>query len=597
MGSASRSTPSPGQVVSLGMPPWHQLSGITCHTSGSSGIQGPYPGQGCPCPHGQRDGKGAYKQVGWHSFSLAYDGSALPRSLDRIPLALFESGTHCGNRQLHGGLPQSSDHRSFGMVIVPSELPGVIKPLRASTGGFVRLPLQQSSSSVLFEVPLSGGGVSGCPPQQVAAGSPVCLSTNSTDPSGDKKTTHRKGGVDIGRPILAQETLVCRSDVSLNPRTLEDTGRPGFSPPGTCLTSRSAMVTSSRVEIERGILTRAKVPCQAIPTMLASRRDSTKRIYEATWRAFVDWCTSQGIVASEASVLDILAFLQRGLDAGLATNTLKRQVAAISSVLRCGSLIPLSKEPHIQQFLRGASNINPPVVHRFPTWRLNAVLTALTRTPFEPLRESSLRFLSLKVAFLIAITSARRISELSALSVRHDLCKFFNDRVVLRLDSTFLPKVNSQFHRAQEIVLPDFCPNPRHHLEKVWHTLDVRRALKIYIDRTASFRRTEALFVSFQPLSMGLKVTKSVLARWIRATIATAYENLSLPVPRNITAHSTRSAASSAAWGAQASIDEICRAATWSTPSSFIRHYRVDSYASADAAFGRRVLQTVLSQQ
>ncbi|XP_058024732.1 uncharacterized protein LOC131191046 [Ahaetulla prasina] len=357
------------------------------------------------------------------------------------------------------------------------------------------------------------------------------------------------------------------------------------------------MATPSRMEVERCVLATARVPHQVIPTMLASRRDSTKRIYEATWRTFEKWCTSHSIRATSASVLDILAFLQRGLDSGLATNTLKRQVAAISSVLRCGSLISLSKEPLIQQFFRGANNVNPPVVHRFPSWRLNAVLNALTKTPFEPLRDSSLRFLSLKVSFLIAITSARRISELSALSVRQDLCTFFNDRVVLRLDPTFVPKVNSQFHRAQDIVLPNFCPNPRHHLEKVWHTLDVRRALKIYIDRTSTFRKTEALFVSFQPLTLGQKVTKSVLARWIRATIATAYESQSLPVPRNITAHSTRSAASSAAWGAQASIDEICRAATWSTPSSFIRHYRVDSYASADAAFGRRVLQTVFSQQ
>ncbi|XP_058017525.1 uncharacterized protein LOC131187272 [Ahaetulla prasina] len=597
LGSTSRATPSPGHVVPRGSQSWHQLSGAARHPSGTSGIQGSYPRQECPRSHGQHDGESAYKQVGWHSLSQVDDRNSLPRSLGRVPPAVVEGRTYRGDGQLQSGLPQPSDYQPGRMVLVPSEFPRVIVPFRASPSGLVLLRNEQSSASVFFEVPLAWSGVSGCPPQQLALGPPICLPTDSTDSQSNKEAPHGEGRVNLGRPLLAQETLVCGSNDSLNPGTMENPGRPGVTQPGTNPTSRTAVATLSRVEIERSILTKARVPPQAVPTMLASRRDSTKRIYEATWRTFDSWCSSQNLVSSMASVLDILAFLQRGLDSGLATNTLRRQIAALSSVLRCGSLLPLSKEPLIQQFLRGATNVNPPVVHRFPSWRLNAVLNALTKTPFEPLRDSSLRFLSLKVAFLIAITSARRISELSALSIRQDLCSFFNDRVVLRLDPTFLPKVNSQFHRAQEVVLPNFCPNPKHHLEKVWHTLDVRRALKIYIDRTSTFRKTEALFVSFQPLSLGQKVTKSVLARWIRAAIATAYESQSLPVPRNITAHSTRSAASSAAWSAQASIDEICRVATWSTPSSFVRHYKVDSYASADAAFGRRVLQTVLSHQ
>lgn len=78
-------------------------------------------------------------------------------------------------------------------------------------------------------------------------------------------------------------------------------------------------------------------------------------------------------------------------------------------------------------------------------------------TPYEPLREAALSHLTCKVAFLVAITSARRVSELAALSVRSDLCIFHSDRVVLRLDPAFLPKVNTWFHRAQEIVLTNFA--------------------------------------------------------------------------------------------------------------------------------------------
>uniref|UniRef100_A0A2D4IE44 Uncharacterized protein n=1 Tax=Micrurus lemniscatus lemniscatus TaxID=129467 RepID=A0A2D4IE44_MICLE len=50
-----------------------------------------------------------------------------------------------------------------------------------------------------------------------------------------------------------------------------------------------------------------------------------------------------------------------------------------------------------------------------------------------------------------------------------------------------------------EIVLPDFCPNPTHHLEHKWHKLDIKRALRIYIKRTSTFRKTEA-YLSLSPI-------------------------------------------------------------------------------------------------
>lgn len=127
-------------------------------------------------------------------------------------------------------------------------------------------------------------------------------------------------------------------------------------------------------------------------------------------------------------------FLQDGLDKGLSPNTIRRQVAALSTILTWGGGQALSQNPTVQRFLKGATNLRPPVVHRYPTWDLTKVLEALIRPTFEPLRTIPMQFLTWKVAFLVAITSARRISELQALSVREDLCTFHTDRVVLRFD-------------------------------------------------------------------------------------------------------------------------------------------------------------------
>lgn len=283
------------------------------------------------------------------------------------------------------------------------------------------------------------------------------------------------------------------------------------------------MATPNRVALERILLRKSAVPGKVIHTIQAARRPSTTRIYEASWRAFCSWCRLHHVDSTSASITDILIFLQDGFDKGLAPATLRRQVAALSTVLSKDASHPLSHDPRIKGFLRGTTIIRPPTIHRYPSWDLSLVLQALMASPFELLASISLRLLSFKMAFLLAITSARRVSELAALSIRQDLCIFRPNTVTLRLDPSFLPKTNSRFHRAQEIILPDFCPSPKHRLELQWHTLDVRRALRRYIARTASFRKTEALLVSFHPASLGQKVSSRTVAGWIKACISLAY--------------------------------------------------------------------------
>ena len=50
-----------------------------------------------------------------------------------------------------------------------------------------------------------------------------------------------------------------------------------------------------------------------------------------------------------------------------------------------------------------------------PQWDLGIVLEDLGKPPYEPLREASLKHLTLKTVFLLAMASAGRRSELKAL--------------------------------------------------------------------------------------------------------------------------------------------------------------------------------------
>lgn len=80
--------------------------------------------------------------------------------------------------------------------------------------------------------------------------------------------------------------------------------------------------------------------------------------------------------------------------------------------------------------------------------------------------------------------------------------------------------------------------------------------------------RSEALLVSFHPASVGMKVLASTVGRWLKACISKAYELKAKPLPGRVLPHSTRSAATTAAWVTQASVEDICRADSWSSLSS-----------------------------
>ena len=94
----------------------------------------------------------------------------------------------------------------------------------------------------------------------------------------------------------------------------------------------------------------------------------------------------------------------------------------------------------------GSKKSGSPGRSPIPAWSLSVVLNALTNKAFEPLATVDFRLLTWKVAFLIAITSPRRASELCALRVDPPYLVFHKDKAVLRHDTSFLPKVVFSFH-------------------------------------------------------------------------------------------------------------------------------------------------------
>ncbi|KAI2667306.1 ORF V: Enzymatic polyprotein [Labeo rohita] len=207
--------------------------------------------------------------------------------------------------------------------------------------------------------------------------------------------------------------------------------------------------------------------------------------------------------------------------------------------------------------------------------------SGLREAPFEPLASVELKYLSLKTALLTALASIKRVGDLQAFSVDEACLEFGpgDSHVILRPRPGYVPKVPTTPFRDQVVNLQAL---PLEEADPASALLCPVRVLRIYVDRTRHFRRTEQLFVCFGGQQKGNAVSKQRLAHWVVDAISLSYQNQGEPCPLGVRAHSTRSVASSYALAHGASLADICRAAGWATPNTFARFYnlRVEAVSS-----------------
>ncbi|KAL0163564.1 hypothetical protein M9458_039317, partial [Cirrhinus mrigala] len=224
-----------------------------------------------------------------------------------------------------------------------------------------------------------------------------------------------------------------------------------------------------------------------------------------------------------------------------------------------------------------ADRLNPPRPHLIPSWDLAVVLQGLQQDPFEPLQSVELDALSLKMALLTALTSVksgRALGDLQALSINSSCLEFgpADSHVVLRPRPGYVPKVPTTPFRDQVVTLQAISSQED---DPNLTLLCPVRALRIYLERTQPFRRSEQLFVCYGGQQKGKAVSKQRISHWLVDAIHTAYQARGLPCPLGVRAHSTRGVAASAALANGASLTDICRAAGCATPNTFARFYNL----------------------
>uniref|UniRef100_A0A6I8RND0 Tyr recombinase domain-containing protein n=1 Tax=Xenopus tropicalis TaxID=8364 RepID=A0A6I8RND0_XENTR len=538
----------------------------------------------------QRHHRGVHQPPGGHEEPRLLEGSIPTTSMGRGQPVPSCSSVHPRPPQLGSGLPQPELRRPRGMVSTQGCVPTAHTPLGNTTGGPHGLPVQSPGPSLLHQIPRPSGICGRCNDHPLEFRPSIHLSPHTHDSPNPPQTPPVPDDSHSSHSVLATKVMVLRPTSTSNNTTLEapsETGPPiprENTPPWAGKPGTHGMAIESAIWARKGFSTKVTT------TLMKARKPVTVASYHRIWNTFLTWCTETQHNTSSCHIPTLLDFLQEGLDKGLGVNSLKVQVSALSLPFQR----QLAIHPDVKTFIQAATHIKPPYKDPIPPWDLNLVLHALQNKPFEPLATIDLKLLTWKVAFLVAISSARRISELGALSHKTPYCIFHEDKVVLRTLPTFLPKVTSAFHLNQEIVLPSLCPKPSSPQERRLHNLDVVRALKFYINRTTDFRRSDSLFVLYGPKRKGAKASKASIARWIKSLITSTYQNKGLPIPFKTSAHTTRALSTSWALANAASAEQLCKAATWSSIHTFTKFYKFHVFSSAEASFSRKVLQSAV---
>ncbi len=273
----------------------------------------------------------------------------------------------------------------------------------------------------------------------------------------------------------------------------------------------------------------------------------------------------------------MLSYLQHLRQRRLKHSTILSHISVLSCTNKVDGVL-VGHHPLVARWVLCDSAQNPPQRSLVPGWNLLAVLAALIEKPFEPLRQATPQNLMLKVLFLLAATSACRVSEIQALCIHPPFLIQSPRSFRLAPNPAFLPKTSTEVALTSDLEITAFYPDPTNDLERGFHLMCPVHALRIYLRHTEHSRGpNRSLFVHWDEA----KAPHPVLKRWISSTLMDAIRSayhLKGREHKIICANPYLIQGLATSWAeiVRVAASEIRCAATCSGPCTFAQFYRLD---------------------
>ena len=485
----------------------------------------------------------------------------------------------CDSRQAIQTWPDHSNR----VVTSSSSVPSCVLKVAPAKSGPVCHQVQQQAATVCVTGTRPPGLGSGCTQPFLGGPGPIRLPTGSH--------LGQSGGEAPGLPLqqnnsdcsrVTQHALVLGSGSNVKPDPTVSAlhTKPSVSAlqPGpsqepvesepTCLAPRASAIKEQG--FSEAVAARIEAP----------QRRSTRSVYEAKWTIFTKWCLSNQVDFRAPPLKAIADFLLHLFqDKKLQPGTIDGYKSAIADKLG-NSTINVSKDENLTRLLDSFHRDRPKGRRGIPSWNLSLVLHQLTKAPFEPLKEASLKHLTFKTVFLLALGSGKRRSEIHAWLHKNIRHQSDWSKVSLYPSPSFLSK-NQLAKEGPDSVAPVVIPALAPSLDKSLkgdRSLCPVRALRYYLDRTADLRQNKELVVVSFKKGFDKDISPATISSWIKQTVILCYElsDQEALTLHQVKAHDVRAFAASKAFQSGISLDQILSACHWKSHNTFTQFYLKD---------------------
>ena len=491
MGRSLKRAHCKGFLVSSGKQAAHKSPGAKSSFLGFERVSGPMHKPNSPSGHRQYHCSGLHKQRRRHevgpslcptveNLDLVFPATSNPQS------PAYPWPTKCDSRQAI----QAKSNHSNRMVPPSGHFPKTMQQVAPASDRPICHEVQPQVTSLCLSSTGHPGCSSGCTHSAMGGSGRIRLPTDCH--------IEQSGGETTGLPLqeihsdcsgLAQHALVLG---------LGDHVQPGPSQPTQPAQSVDTALQSDPSQRSD----KSKSPClapratkikeQGFSEAVAARieapqRQSTRSVYEAKWTIFKKWCVTNQVDFRSPPVKSVADFLMYLFETKkLQPSTIDGYRSAIADKLG-DTTVNISKDGNLTCLLDSFHRDRPKGRRGVPSWNLSLVLHQLTKAPFKPLREASLKHVTFKTVFLLALGSGKRRSEIHAWQHKNIRHQSDWSKVSLVPSPSFLSK-NQLAKEGPEsvapVVIPALAPTLDRSL-KSDRSLCPIRALRYYLDRTS----------------------------------------------------------------------------------------------------------------
>jgi len=271
---------------------------------------------------------------------------------------------------------------------------------------------------------------------------------------------------------------------------------------------------------------------------------------------------------------------------GLSYSTLRGYKASLLSVLSRTNPLSQYDKDALSGLFQTFQAERPAKPRAMPLWDLGLVLEGLKRPPFEPIRHSDLRFLSLKTLFLITLASGARRGEVLAL-IRPGI-KFTTGReeALVFPDPKFIPKTRRGISSGRPFVIRSLTNHTGK--DSTDRFLCPVRALRVFLRKTGKpgfLKGRDRLFLPLDENKADLSAHghKSQLIAAIKEAYAAM--DLRLAEEFSLRMHDTRMLAFSLASASGVSLESILTSGSWKSHTTFTNTYLRSMAVYADSLY------------